>query len=33
MNYSYILNDNPERKQIILAFIVMFMIGIWYTFK
>ena len=30
---KFILNDNPEKKQIILAFIVMFMIWIWYYFK
>jgi len=30
---KFILKDNPERKQIILAFVVMFMIWIWYYFK
>lgn len=30
---KFILNDNPEKKQIILAFIVMFMIWVWYYFK
>ncbi len=33
LSMKLILNDNPERKQIILAFIVMFMIWIWYYFK
>jgi len=30
---KFILNDNPEKKQVVLAFIVMFMIGLWYYFK
>lgn len=30
---KFILNDVPEKKQIILAFIVMFMVWIWYYFK
>lgn len=30
---KFILNDTPEKKQTILAFIVMFMIWIWYYFK
>lgn len=33
ISMKLILNDNPNRKQIILAFIVMFMIWIWYYFK
>ena len=33
LSMKFILNDNPEKKQIILAFIVMFMIWIWYYFK
>ena len=33
LSMKFILNDTPEKKQIILAFIVMFMIWIWYFFK
>jgi len=33
LSIKFIMKENPEKKQIILAFIVMFMIGIWYYFK
>ncbi len=33
LSIKFILKENPEKKQIILAFIVMLLIGIWYYFK
>jgi len=33
LSIKFILKDNPEKKQIILAIIVMFMIWLWYYFK
>jgi hypothetical protein len=33
LSMKFILKDNPTKKQIILAFIVIFLIWIWYYFK
>ncbi len=33
LSIKFILKDNPEKKQVILAIIVMFMIWLWYYFK